>query len=278
MRTLGTGTKAYLLGSALLFTSPACVTTAAAQPTHGRAAGATSHAHTAGARIAATHHVGSRQAPYAHTHSHAIAAHAYGHGHASRRTAVYYSGISCVPYARQVSGIMVTGNAWQWWGNAVGQYARGYRPEIGSVLNFRSNSRMPLGHVAVVTRVVNEREIIVDQANWGSSGMRGRVSRDVAIVDVSEANNWSAVRVEIGRRGEFGAVYPTYGFIYNRPDTGLVTASASQPAPLPEINPVPSDLRPAAERPWHTYEEVAESPNRAPRRIDLRVTRVASDR
>ena len=47
-----------------------------------------------------------------------------------------------------------------------------------------------------------------------------RISRNVAVVDVSEANNWSAVRVELGRDGTFGSVYPTYGFIYNRPDTG----------------------------------------------------------
>lgn len=276
MRTLGTGTKAYLLGSALLFTSPAFVTAADAHQTHAGAAGAANHAHHAGSRIAATYHAGHRHVPYAHSHVHASAAH--GYGHAMRRSAVYYAGISCVPYAREVSGIMVSGNAWQWWGNAAGQYARGYRPEVGSVLNFRANPRMPLGHVAVVTRIVNPREIVVDQANWGSHGMRGRISRNVAVVDVSEANNWSAVRVELGRSGTFGSVYPTYGFIYNRPDTGLLTASADRPTPLPAINPVPSDLRPAAERPWHTYEEVAEMPSRAPHRLDLRITQVASER
>lgn len=180
-------------------------------------------------------------------------------------------GISCVPYARQASGINVPGNAWQWWHNADGMYARGDRPEAGSILNFRSNTRMPLGHVAVVTRVVNPREIVVEQANWPSNGLRGAVTHDVAVVDVSEANNWSAVRVELGKKGEFGSVYPTYGFIYNRPDTGVVTASVSAPAPLPQINPVPSDLRPVSERPWQTYEEVAESPG-STRRIDLRMT------
>ena len=82
----------------------------------------------------------------------------------------------------------------------------------------------------------------------------------------------------LARGGAFGSVYPTYGFIYNRPDTGPVTASVSRPAPLPDINPAPSDLRPPAERSWQTYEEVAEAPARAPRRIDLRITRVASER
>ena len=111
-------------------------------------------------------------------------------------------------------------------GQREGRYARGSVPEAGSVLNFRANGRMRLGHVAVVTRVVNAREIMVDHANWPGGGGRGGVSHDVAVVDVSEANNWSAVRVEMGRGGEFGSIYPTYGFIYNRPDTGLMTATS----------------------------------------------------
>jgi surface antigen len=188
-----------------------------------------------------------------------------------RRGATRFQGISCVPFARQVSGIQVAGNAWEWWDNAAGLYARGDRPEVGSVLNFRANGRMRLGHVAVVTHVVNAREVIVDQANWPSGGGGGgRVSHGVAVVDVSEANNWSAVRVELGREGTFGSVYPTYGFIYNRPDTGTMVANIARPAPMPAVNPVPSDLRPAAERPWRTMEEVAEAPAKR-HRIDLTV-------
>lgn len=187
-------------------------------------------------------------------------------------------GISCVPYARQASGIRVVGNAWQWWGNASGVYARGDRPEPGSVLAFRSNSRMRLGHVAVVRQLVNAREVVVDQANWPSNGMRGGVSRNVTVVDVSEANNWSAVRVQLSNTEAFGSVYPTYGFIYNRPDNGVVSASIGRPAPQPAINRVPSDLRPVAERPWRTIEEVAESAAGPPRRIDLRVSPVAAVR
>lgn len=176
-----------------------------------------------------------------------------------------------MPYARDASGIRIVGNAWQWWDNASGQYARGERPEAGSVLTFRSNSRMRLGHVAVVRQVVNAREIIVDHANWPGNRMRGGVSRDVTVMDISEANNWSAVRVQLLKTGEFGSVYPTYGFIYNRPDNGVVAASIDRPAPQPAINRVPSDLRPVAERPWHTVEEVAESPDGPRQRIDLRI-------
>jgi hypothetical protein len=49
-------------------------------------------------------------------------------------------------------------------------------------------------------------------------------------------------------------------------------ASIALPAPQRDINPVPSDLRPPAERPWHTVEEVAESPVTSRGRIDLSVT------
>ena len=169
-------------------------------------------------------------------------------------------GMSCVPFARNDSGISVDGNAWQWWDNAAGVYARGSVPEPGSVLTFRANGRMRLGHVAVVNRVINPREIEVDQANWWGPGTYGGVSRNTPVVDVSAANDWTAVRVGLGRSGEFGSVYPTYGFIYDRPDTGVMLAARGAPAPQPVLNPAPNDLRPASERGWETYEEVAEAP------------------
>ena len=137
-------------------------------------------------------------------------------------------GISCVPFARSDSGIAVAGNAWQWWDNAAGVYARGAVPEAGSVLTFRANGRMRLGHVAVVSRVINPREIEIDHANWWGPGMHGGVARNIPVVDVSEANDWTAVRVGLGQSGEFGSVYPTYGFIYDRPDSGVMVAA---PAP-----------------------------------------------
>lgn len=254
MRAIGAGTKAWLLSSAILFACPLAIDTltvnnaqAAQDRTHGKAP---------------PHPVATVQ------HNSARASYAM-HVAAGKRGATRFYGISCVPYARQVSGIEVTGNAWEWWQNAAGEYARGDRPEVGSVLNFRSNGRMRLGHVAVVTKVINAREVIVDHANWQSAG---RISRGIAVVDVSEANNWSAVRVELGREGTFGSVYPTYGFIYNRPDTGSVMASVARPAPQADINPVPSDLRPVAERPWQIREEVAESPASSQRKIDMRIS------
>lgn len=151
-------------------------------------------------------------------------------------------GISCVPYARGVTGMSVSGNAWQWWNSAAGTYERGARPEAGSVLNFRSTGRMRLGHVAVVARVVNRREIEIDHANWSGGG----VARGVAVIDVSEANDWSAVRVGLGGNGNFGSIYPTYGFIYNRADHGVMVANA------------PDVVQPKAQ-----FQQIAEAP--APR-------------
>ncbi len=137
-----------------------------------------------------------------------------------------YGVIQCVAFARADTGMDITGNAANWWDNAAGRYARGNRPEPGSVLNFRSTGNMRLGHVSVVSSVVGSREILIDHSHWGGPG----VARGVTVLDVSPDNDWSEVRVSIGTTGEFGSIYPTYGFIYNRPDNGLRMASATQPA------------------------------------------------
>src|SRR5579863_5835589 len=241
MRGWGTGARTLAIGSFLALSSQFCGPQAHA----GLKAEHQRHAeHTSSVRHASFEHV-------AHTgRMHVkVVRHYYARG-----------GISCVPFARADSGITVAGNAWEWWQNAAGIYSRGSVPEPGSVLTFRANGRMRLGHVAVVSRVINTREIEIDHANWWGPGMHGGVARNVPVVDVSEANDWTAVRVGLGQSGEYGSVYPTYGFIYDRPDTGVMTAAAGAPAPQPELNPAPADLRPATERGWQTYEEVAEAP------------------
>lgn len=160
-------------------------------------------------------------------------------------------GISCVPYARSVTGMAVSGNAWQWWGSAAGIYERGFRPESGAVLNFRSTGHMQLGHVAVVARVISTREIEVDHANWAGAG----VARGVAVLDVSQANDWSAVRVALGHGGTYGSVYPTYGFIYNRPDHGqMIANSLAHPPAAPRFEEV-AEARPETRHKMATYSE-----------------------
>jgi surface antigen len=192
------------------------------------------------------------------------------HGRGGNRLAAYrgyrgYRGptLQCVAYARSASNISLAGNAADWWDNASGVYARGNRPQPGSVLAFTANGRMRLGHVAVVSRVINGREIEVDHANWGA--YRGAVARGVPVVDVSENNDWTAVRVGLSSSGDFGSVYPTYGFIYDRPDNGVRVASSSRPAPVLALNPAPSDLRPGYGRQsfavqGYSFDEVAEAP------------------
>ena len=115
----------------------------------------------------------------------------------------------CVPFARTLSGIDLRGNAGTWWKGAEGNYARGAEPQPGSVMAFRSTKKMPMGHVAVVSEVVSSREILIDHANWS----RNKVTLKMPVVDVSEKNDWSKVRVE-SAPGTLGGIYPINGFIY----------------------------------------------------------------
>ncbi|MBA4049099.1 MAG: CHAP domain-containing protein [Sphingomonas sp.] len=121
-------------------------------------------------------------------------------------------GLQCVPYARDVSGIAIRGNAFTWWDQAAGRYDRGQAPRVGAVLAFSSVAGMRNGHVAMVSAVVSEREVLLDHANWSR---RGGIERGVRAVDVSEAGDWSRVRVWFGPIGGLGrTAYPTKGFIY----------------------------------------------------------------
>jgi surface antigen len=154
--------------------------------------------------------------------------------HARTAAAGVSGGISCVPYARAVTGLQISGNGGDWWGNAAGLYDRGQRPEPGAVMAFRATGGMSRGHVAVVRQVAGPREVRIDHANWGGPGIRpGTVMQDVSVIDVSDANDWSEVRVQVGHDDTaFGRVYPTYGFIYNRPDDGVHTGTAYAGMPL----------------------------------------------
>ncbi len=135
-------------------------------------------------------------------------------------------GISCVPYARSVTGMEISGNGRDWWHNAAGRDARGQRPETGSILSFPGSGGMSSGHVAVVSRVLNARMIEIDHANWGGPGIRrGTVMRNVKVMDVSDDNSWTRVRVQVGWTAEnFGREYPTHGFIHNRAPTAYAAA------------------------------------------------------
>ena len=75
------------------------------------------------------------------------------------------------------------------------------------------SKRLNRGHLAVVAKVMTERKILVNQANWLG---RGRIHQDIPVVDVSANNDWSEVRVwytpgnslGIRRYGVSGFIYP----------------------------------------------------------------------
>ncbi len=166
-------------------------------------------------------------------------------------------GMTCVPYARSVTGMDISGNGRDWWHNAAGRYARGQRPQVGSVLAWPGSGSMSSGHVAVVSRVLNARLIEIDHANWGGPGIRrGTVMRNVKVMDVSDDNSWTRVRVQVGWTAEnFGREYPTYGFIHNRPaNTGLADASDEM------IRPVSYTRRSAAPRSRSAQRSTAQRP------------------
>ena len=124
----------------------------------------------------------------------------------------------CVPYARQVSGIKLYGDAWTWWDGALAShYERGDQPQLGAVLVLRKTRSLFHGHVAVITNLVGPREVLVTHANWGNGwAIPGVVYSGMRVVDVSPLNDWTAVRFWNAKASAFGRVYTAYGFVYRQ--------------------------------------------------------------
>ena len=135
---------------------------------------------------------------------------------AAAPAAALNEGLQCVPYARALSGVTIFGDAHTWWNQADGKYTRGNEPRVGAVLAFPPHGKMRLGHVAAVRRVVDDRTIIISHANWSTiGGVRGHIEEDVRAVDVSDANDWSRVRVWYTPNAALGSTqWPAHGFIY----------------------------------------------------------------
>jgi hypothetical protein len=134
--------------------------------------------------------------------------------------------LQCVPYARQVTGIKIFGDAHTWWGQANGRYAKGSTPRVGAVMALRPHGNSRLGHVAAVSKIVDSRTLLIKHANWSA---RGKIENNVQAVDVSPDNDWSEVRVWYGPAQKLGGGrWPLYGFIYgDKPG-----ADAPKPATL----------------------------------------------
>lgn len=133
--------------------------------------------------------------------------------------------IECAPFARALTGVRLTGDAADWWGEAAGRYQRAASPAVGAILVLRRSGELPYGHVAVVTRVLSARQVLVSQANW----VHHRVSEDQPVIDVSRRNDWSVVRIWWPPANQMGITdYAARGFILpDRPAShdGLIAAT-----------------------------------------------------
>lgn len=145
--------------------------------------------------------------------------------------------LQCVPYARQVSGIQIYGDAWTWWDQAQGHYKRGTRPRIGAVMAFQPHGNMKLGHVAAVSRIVDSRTVLLRHSNWSPiNGRRGQIEDDVRAVDVSDNNDWSEVRVWFDPIQSLGGTaWPVTGFIYNERIDGAKAAKSAIKLDAPKL-------------------------------------------
>lgn len=127
--------------------------------------------------------------------------------------------LECVLYARDHSGVKIFGDVYTWWDKAADKYQRSPTPESGSVMVLSGYAGTVRSHVAVVQRIISTREIRVDHANWLDDGS---IYLNDPVMDVSQSNDWSAVRVFNIQTGAWGGnVYPVQGFILpNQPSAG----------------------------------------------------------
>ena len=119
--------------------------------------------------------------------------------------------LQCAPYAREISGVEIFGNAHTWWSQAAGKYERGHAPKEGAVLSFAATSKMRFGHVAMVSKVVSDREVLLTHANWSQ---RGGIERDVR-------GRPRGDRAEVGAGGSL-VITPSRGSRSRRPRDSTV--------------------------------------------------------
>jgi surface antigen len=176
----------------------------------------------------------------------------------------------CVPFARLMSGIQLFGDARTWWQQAIGRYETGFTPKAGAVLCFKPTERMRLGHVAVVSQVLTDRIIQITHANWSPiEGSRGKIEKDVTLVDVSPQGDWSEVKVWYDPSRDLGgSTYPTYGFIYQDTKAKILAATGLSGAENTALamaqsaaNQVASAVRPGA-GPLQMLSQAADSTDR----------------
>ncbi len=145
--------------------------------------------------------------------------------------------LQCVPYARQVTGVRIYGDAYTWWDQAEGRYKRGFVPKVGAVMALLPHGGSHLGHVAAVSRIVDARTILIRHANWSPiGGRRGQIEDNVRAVDVSADNDWSEVRIWFAPIGDLGGSHwPVQGFIYPNKGAKSLTDKVREILPATRI-------------------------------------------
>lgn len=181
--------------------------------------------------------------------------------------------LQCVPFAREVSGIQIYGDAHSWWDQAEGRYQRGNRPQVGAVMAFLPHQNMTLGHVATVSKVIDQRTVLISHANWSPiNGRRGQIERDVRAVDISPDNDWSMVRVWYDPLQAVGrTAWPVHGFIYGEKAKGRAkpVQANNRIAQLAPQNPVAPPKTPARPSTQFTqaFADMSAPTNAAPKRV-----------
>jgi surface antigen len=155
--------------------------------------------------------------------------------------------LQCVPYARLRSSVKLYGDAYTWWQKAAGRFARGPRPREGAVMVLTNYAGAERAHLAVVRKIVSPREVRIDHANWFDDGA---IYVNDPVIDVSDENNWSSVRVWNIRTGAWGGrIYPVQGFIGpDGSDPSVPVASAGQDGaanPLADLDALSKGARPS---------------------------------
>ena len=145
--------------------------------------------------------------------------------------------LQCVPYARAHSGVVLYGDAYTWWDQAAGRFARGASPKVGAVMVLSGYAGPNRAHVAVVREIVDARDIRVDHANWLDDGA---IYLNDPVRDVSPDNDWSQVRIYNVKTAAWGArIYSVQGFI--GPDAPGPDAQTVHLAQNPPSGAQPSD-------------------------------------
>lgn len=168
-------------------------------------------------------------------------------GLASAPANALYEGLQCVPFARALTGVTIFGDAHTWWEQAEGRYQRGETPKVGAVMAFRPHGNMRLGHVAAVRKILDKRTLLISHANWSTiDGIRGHIEEDVRVIDVSEENDWSRVRVWYTPNSALGGnEWPLHGFIYPQKVRKEKEARAALAAVLARTPPSRPSAKPA---------------------------------